>query len=174
MDQAAETDDLITKLELLTECESIDPQEAEVQVDLGFCYNRLRDDANAITHFEAALGLGETLFSNLGLGTTAYRNKDYPTAEKHIWMAHEAHPEHPGPLWCLSDIRRIEKNFDASEALCRKALEFTPTDVESLVRLGITLLQKDRRDDGIAYVLAALEQKPDHKFALKIRSIGKF
>lgn len=134
-------------------------------------HSRLENWTNAIGHFVAAEIIARATDTNrlnssffFQMGSVYERNKRYEEAETYFRKALELEPEfgeamnYLGYMWAEQGVR-----LDEARALIDGALKVEPENPNYLDSLAWVLYKQDRAEEGLEYLLKALElaESPD-------------
>lgn len=176
---------------LLERARILDPDNADVLVQLGFAQLALANNDAARQMFEQALAVAPSYEdARFGLAQIAFRSGNLAEARKLTETVLVAQPDNSEAKRLLVSIEgaeaavrsqrakptpsrvegmlqrarklRDESRFDEAEALYREALSLSPDNADILVALGLVAGFQQKFDEAGAFFRAALQRAPDY------------
>lgn len=176
---------------LLERARILDPDNADVLVQLGFAQLALANNDAARQMFEQALAVAPSYEdARFGLAQIAFRSGNLAEALKLTETVLVAQPDNseakrllvsiegaeaavrsqrakPAPSRVEGMLQRARKlrdesRFDEAEALYREALSLSPDNADILVALGLVAGFQQKFDEAGAFFRAALQRAPDY------------
>jgi len=139
----------------------LDPALSQAQLGMGLAMEGLKDEANAVTHFEQYLAAHpddlETRFHLARLYLDEGKNAQ---AYDGLQTVYRAKPETAGLAAALGDVCALLKKYPESEKFYRQALLSAPADADLHRALGQTLLEEDNLTEAEAEFRTALKGNP--------------
>lgn len=152
---------------LLERAIAVAPEYAEAFVELGKSYKKLGEIEKAKSAYKKAIEIEDDGWARLYLGNLFYGIGDLPAAEIEFIKAQKLLPDIAAPLWCQGDVYRLKGEVKKSEQFYQKAVKLESNDSQSLARLGRSLLENNRIEEGGKYIEHALRVDPSCSIALK-------
>ena len=117
----------------------------------------MKDEANAVTHFEQYLAAHpDDLETRFHLARLYLEQGKNAQAYDGLQTVYRAKPETPGLAAALGDVCALLKKHGESEKFYRQALLSAPADPDLHRALGQTLLEEDKLNEAEAEFRAAL------------------
>jgi tetratricopeptide (TPR) repeat protein len=138
-----------------------DPTLSLAQLGMALAMEGLKDEVNAVGHFEIYLAARpddlETRFHLARLYLEQGKNQQ---AYEGLQSVHRLKPETPGLAAALGDVCALLKKFPESEKFYRQALLAIPADPDLHRALGQTLLEEEKLSEAEVEFRAALKSDP--------------
>ena len=139
----------------------LDPTLSQAQLGMALAMEGLKDEVNAIAHFDQYLAAHpEDLETRFHLARLYLEQGKYAQAYEGLQIVYRAKPETPGLAAALGDVCALLKQFPESEKFYRQALLAAPADPDLHRALGQTLLEEDRLSEAEAEFRTALKGNP--------------
>jgi protein O-GlcNAc transferase len=134
-----------------------DPQNAELQDDLGALYAQRQDWPNARQAFTAALLANPDLATaHLHLGETLQAQQQ-PGALDELTRAYQLAPENPVIVLQLGQALASSGNDEQAIPLLQRAVELDPHSTAAAYQLGLALQRTNKADEAIPLLQKAAE-----------------
>jgi superkiller protein 3 len=139
----------------------LDPALSQAQLGMALALEGLKDEVNAVAHFEQYLAARpddlETRFHLARLYLEQGKNEQ---AFGELQTVYRVKPERPGVAAALGDVCALLKRFPESEKFYRQALLAAPTDADLHRALAQTLLAEEKLAEAEAEFQTALKSNP--------------
>jgi len=143
-----------------------DPALSQAQLGLALAFEGLKDEVNAIAHFELYLAAHpddlETRFHLARLYLAQGKNDQ---AYEGLVAVYRAKPETPGLAAALGDVSAALKKFPDSEKFYRQALLAAPADADLHRAVGQALLEEEKLAEAESEFRTALKANPQSREA---------
>ena len=135
----------------------LDPALSQAQLGMGLAMEGLKDEANAVTHFEQYLAAHpDDLETRFHLARLYLEQGKNAQAYDGLQTVYRAKPETAGLAAALGDVCALLKKYPESEKFYRQALLSAPADPDLHRALGQTLLEEDKLKEAEAEFRTAL------------------
>ena len=143
-----------------------DPALAQAQLGMALAMEGLKDEVNAVAHFEQYLTAHpDDLETRFHLARLYLEQGKNAQAYEGLQAVYRLKPETPGLAAALGDVCALLKKFLESENFYRQALLAAPTDPELHRALGQTLLAEEKLAEAEAEFRTALARNPGSREA---------
>jgi superkiller protein 3 len=143
-----------------------DPALSQAQLGMALAMEGLKDEVNAVVHFEQYLAAHpddqETRFHLARLYLELGKNQQ---AYDGLQSVHRLKPETPGLAAALGDVCSLLKKYPEAEKFYREALLAMPADPDLRRALGRTLLEQEKLSEAEAEYRTALKGDPRNREA---------
>jgi tetratricopeptide (TPR) repeat protein len=149
---------LDTYREILT----LNAESAEADMLAGEAYDELKNDAQAIAEFQAAVKADPSAPEvHFGYGYLLWRVLRFDEAEKAFRSELQNNPEHPLALAYLGDTEIQLKHSDEAVPYLEHAVRIQPSVAIAHLDLGIIYESKGRKEDAVRELKTAERLSPD-------------
>jgi len=139
----------------------LDPALAQAQLGMALAMEGLKDEVNAVAHFEQYLTAHpEDLETRFHLARLYLEQGKNAQAYEGLQTVYRLKPETPGLAAALGDVCASLKKLPESENFYRQALLAAPTDADLHRALGQTLLAEGKLAEAEAEFRTALARNP--------------
>ena len=140
---------------------SLNAESAEADMLAGEAYDEMKDEANALRQFAAAVQAGPTTpDAHFGYGYLLWRSLKFDEAEKQFRSELEINPDHPLALTYLGDVQMRASRFDEALPVLQHAVRLQPSIALAHLDLGIIFAGQDRNEDAVRELKEAAKLSP--------------
>ena len=148
-------------LDTYREILSLNAESPEADMLAGEAYDEMKDEANALRQFEAAVQAGpNTPDAHFGYGYLLWRSLKFDEAEKQFRSELKVNPDHPLALTYLGDIQMRSSHLDEAAPLLQHAVHLQPTIALAHLDLGIIFAGQGRNEDAVRELKEAAKLSP--------------
>jgi superkiller protein 3 len=139
----------------------LDPALPQAPLGMALAMEGLKDEGNAVAHFEQYLALRpDDLETRFHLARLYLEQGKNAQAYEGLQTVYRAKPETPGLAAALGDVCALLKKFPESEKFYRQALLAAPADPDLHRALGQTLLEEEKLSEAEGEFRTALTRNP--------------
>jgi tetratricopeptide (TPR) repeat protein/glycosyltransferase involved in cell wall biosynthesis len=164
--KAYRSEDFSTAVQHYQQALMLNPQMAEVYLNLGNTLRRQGNLTAAVAHYQQAIALTpDHPLAHNNLGVTLRQQGNWQGAIDHYQQALKLNADYPDTHYNLANVLRDQGNFTAALTQYQKAIALRPTYVGAWTNLGNTWKSVGKLQEAIVCYRRVLAIDPDHATA---------